>query len=100
MTYTPNPINTDDIELPAELNVLVEALAENVHEQWAQGRVKEGWQYGPERNDKEKLHPCLVPYNELPDSEKEYDRNTAIATLKLIKKVGFDIIYKEHRKES
>lgn len=88
----PKPVNIDNIELPAELNDLIEALAENVHDQWALGRINEGWQYGPERNDKEKFHPCLVPYNELPESEKEYDRNTAIATLKVILKSGFNII--------
>ena len=91
MTYIPKPIITDDIELPAELEDLIEALAENVHNHWALGRIKDGWQYGPERDDKKKFHPCLIPYNELPESEKEYDRNTAIATLKLINKFGFDI---------
>lgn len=91
MTYMPKPVNINNIELPAGLNDLIEALAENVHDQWALGRINDGWKYGPERNDKEKLHPCLVPYNKLPESEKEYDRNTAIATLKLIRKLGFDI---------
>ena len=91
MTYEPKPVNTDNIELPASLNDLIEALAENVHDQWAIGRINEGWQYGPERNDKAKLHPCLVPYSDLPESEKEYDRNTAIATLKLIRKFGYRI---------
>lgn len=91
MTYTPTPVNTDEIELPADLNDLIEYLAGNVHDQWALGRINDGWQYGPERNDREKLHPCLVPYDELPESEKEYDRNTAVATLKLIVKSGFTI---------
>ena len=91
MKYMPKPVDTCDIELPAELADLIEALAENVHEQWALGRIKDGWQYGPERNDTAKLHPCLVPYSELPESEKEYDRHTAVATLKLIQKLGFNI---------
>ena len=91
MTYIPSPVNTDDIKLDNELNELIEALAANVHDQWALGRINDGWQYGPERNDKEKLHPCLVPYDELPESEKKYDRNTAVETLKLIKKLGFEI---------
>lgn len=95
MTYQPEPVDTDDIRLPAGLNDLVEALAENVHDQWALGRINDGWRYGPARNDDEKLHPCLVPYGELPESEKEYDRNTAMSTLKLICKLGFVI-----RKES
>lgn len=90
-TYNPQPIDTSDVKLPEELRPLTEAIAENVHDVWAQSRINEGWTYGEERSDKDKKHPCLVPYDELPDSEKEYDRNTAIGTLKLIVKLGFKI---------
>lgn len=89
--YTPNPIDTSGVELGEDLNQLVEQLARNVHENWAKGRVNEGWTYGPERNDKLKQHPCLIDYDNLPDSEKEYDRNTAMETLKLILKLGWRI---------
>ena len=95
MSYTPTPINTDDVKLDKSLEDLIEALAEDVHNQWARERMKGGWKYGPERNDSLKLHPCLVPYNELPESEKQYDRITATSTLKLIKKFGFDIVKKK-----
>ena len=90
-TYTPNPINTDDVELDDVLLELTEKLAENVHEMWALGRINDGWRYGEKRDDAAKTHPCLVPYNQLPDSEKEYDRNTAMSTLKLIVKLGYKI---------
>lgn len=90
-TYTPTPINTSDIELSSELKQLTEQMARNVHDIWALGRIKDGWTYGPERNDVLKKHPCLVDYDELPESEKEYDRNTAIETLKLIHKLGWII---------
>ena len=89
--YIPQPVYTGDIELGKELEVLVEAMAKNVHEVWAATRIEQGWSYGTERNDEKKLHPCLIAYEELPESEKEYDRNTAIETLKLIKKLGFAI---------
>ena len=89
--YIPQPIDTSDIELPEELNPLLEAMAKNVHEVWAQTRVAQGWQYGPERNDAEKRHPMLIPYEDLPEEEKVYDRNTSIETLKLISKLGFVI---------
>ena len=89
--YIPNPVDTSDIQLPEELSPLLEAMAKNVHEVWAQTRIAQGWQYGVERNDALKHHPCLVPYEELPDSEKEYDRNTSVETLKLILKLGFEI---------
>ena len=89
--YIPAPIDVSDIQLPSELCELAEIIAKNVHEVWALGRVKEGWKYGETRNDELKTHPGLVPYEELPDSEREYDRQTAIQTLKLIMKLGFDI---------
>ena len=89
--YIPKPADTTDIQLPVELNDLVEAVAKNVHEVWAESRLSQGWTYGPERNDALKHHPCLVPYEDLPEVEKAYDRDTAVGTLKLICKLGFKI---------
>ena len=89
--YTPQPIDTTDVKLPEELEQLVEQMSKNVHEVWAETRIKQGWIYGEQRNDERKTHPCLVPYEELPEDEKEYDRNTSISTLKLIMKLGFII---------
>lgn len=89
--YIPQPENIEHIRLPEELNILVEAIAENVHEVWAKSRMEQGWTLGAERNDQLKQHPCLVPYAELSEEEKDYDRNTAMNTLKLIEKLGFKI---------
>ena len=90
-TYIPKPVDTSDVQLPEELEMLVEQMSKNVHDVWAETRIAQGWSYGEQRDDAQKLHPCLVPYEELPDSEKEYDRNTSIGTLKLILKLGFNI---------
>lgn len=92
--YKPQPIDTRDVKLPIELEYLVEEMSRNVHEVWAKTRIDQGWSYGEQRNDELKTHPCLVPYEELPESEKEYDRNTSIETLKLIMKLGFKIMSK------
>ena len=92
--YVPQPMDISDVQLPVELNELVEKLAENVHEVWAQSRMDQGWTYGPERNDVLKHHPCLVPYDELPEVEKAYDRDTALGTLRFITKSGFKITKK------
>lgn len=89
--YQPRPVDTTKITLPEDLQDLVERMAENVHEIWAKTRLEQGWKYGKERNDIEKTHPCLVAYDELPESEKEYDRNTAVETVKLILSLGFKI---------
>ena len=80
-----------DVKLPSELEKFIEDLAKQQHDVWAQSRIEQGWTYGPERNDQLKHHPCLVPYEELPDIEKAYDRDTAVGTLKLIQKLGFTI---------
>ena len=89
--YIPRPIDVSGVDLPMSLVRLAESLAENVHDTWAQARIESGWTYGPERNDVQKQNPCLVPYSELPESEKAYDRDTAIGTLKAILKLGFKI---------
>lgn len=89
--YMPQPIDTKDVVLPKELNALAEEVAKNVHEVWSVGRMRDGWTYGEKRNDVEKKHPCLVPYENLSEREKEYDRNTSIETIKLILKLGFKI---------
>ena len=89
--YVPNPVDTTDVKLPMELESLVEKMAKNVHEVWAQTRISQGWSFGEERNDAAKKHPCLVPYEELSEEEKTYDRNTSVQTLKLILKFGFKI---------
>ena len=89
--YIPNPVDTVGVALLQELKSLAEDIAKNVHEVWSAGRMKDGWTYGEERNDAEKKHPCLVPYEQLSEEEKEYDRNTSVETIKLILKLGFKI---------
>ena len=89
--YIPNPVDTSKVQLPDDLVALTEQIAENVHDIWAQGRIADGWTYGETRDDENKKTPCLVPYSELSDSEKEYDRNTAIETIKLIIALGYKI---------
>ena len=91
-TYSPNPIDTSDVELPEELLTLAEQLAQNVHEVWSQTRIAQGWTWGPERNDALKQHPCLVPYDQLSEEEKVFDRNTSQETLRLITKLGYKIV--------
>ena len=89
--YEPYPIHLDDITLDENLSELQEAIAENAHEIWAKARTDQGWTYGPERNDQKKETPDMVPYCNLPESEKLYDREMAMQTLKLVNKLGFEI---------
>ena len=90
-TYTPKPLDTSSIVLPESLKALLEKLAENTHDVWATQRIKDGWTYGPKRDDLNKKHPCLIPYMDLPESEKVYDRNVAIEILKAVTAFGYRV---------
>ena len=89
--YKPEPVDTGNIVLSKELLELTEKIAENVHDVWAAGRIQEGWKFGTVKDGAAKTTPFLVPYGELPETEKEYDRKTALETLKLIVKLGYRI---------
>ena len=94
-TYIPKPIDLSDVVLTEDLTELREAIAENAHEIWAKNRQAEGWSYGPQRDDEKLLHPDMVPYSQLPEGEKDYDREMAMQTIKLMKKPGYDLIKRE-----
>ena len=89
--YEPKPVDTSAIELPEGIIELIEKLAENSHDVWAKQRMSEGWTYGSERDDAEKKHPDLVPYTNLTEGEKEYDRQLSIQTIRLILSLGYEI---------
>lgn len=89
--YRPRPIDTSHVELPPDLGELVERLAAHTHDTWAQRRLRDGWTYGPTRDDAARTHPDLIPYDELPEEEKEYDRSTAMGALKAVVALGYRI---------
>lgn len=91
MIYKPDRLETWTVELSPDLEALTERLAENAHDLWAQQRLSEGWRHGPQRDDARKLHPCLVPYAKLSETDKGCDRITAIETIKAISRSGYRI---------
>ena len=90
--YIPMPISTEEVRLPPELDALVEQLAENSHDHWARQRIEAGWTYGPQRDDVQKTHPDLMPYGDIPEGEKKYDRTSVVETLKAILTLGYEIV--------
>lgn len=96
MNYDPKPVDTSEVSLPEELLTLTEKIAENVHDVWAAGRIAEGWTLGDKKDAEMKTTPLLIPYDELPENEKDYDRNTALETIKLIIKMGYSISKNQH----
>src|SRR5690348_16585214 len=91
MSYEPKPIDTSRVTLDQKILELKEKLAEHAHDIRARQRLKDGWQPGDHRGDESKGHPSLIPYRELSESEKQYDRNAAIETLKAILALGYRI---------
>jgi len=91
VSYEPKPVDTSHITLPAGILELTERLARNAHDIWARQRLADGWRFGVERNDQRKEHPCLVPYDELPESERQYDRHAALESLKTVIALGYRI---------
>ena len=89
--YTPKPVDTEGVRLSEEIEELCEALAKNTHEVWAAARIADGWTFGPRRDDALRQHPCLVPYEELSEEERAYDRATSQETLRFILKMGYRI---------
>jgi ryanodine receptor 2 len=89
--YVPEPLDASGVELPPELRELLERLARNNHDIWAQQRMREGWTHGPARDDAKKQHPMLIPYEQLPESEKDYDRQMAVGVLKAVLAAGYEI---------
>lgn len=91
MDYQPHPFDDSKFPLPEELEQLKEELSRNVHEVWAAGRLAAGWKYGPVRDDLLKEHPCLVPYEQLSEEEKDFDRATAFSTIRFILSKGYHL---------
>jgi hypothetical protein len=92
MAYDPQPIDTSGVDLPKDLLALTERLARHAHEVWARQRIADGWRYGPHRDDANRLHPSLIPYDELSQAERQYDRNAALETLRAIMALGYRVI--------
>jgi hypothetical protein len=90
-TYLPDPIDTTSVDIPADLQDLIEDLARHVHAVWAEKRIEDGWKWGPERKDKQQEHPGLIPYEQLSEEEKQYDRQTAKETIKVVLQSGYKI---------
>lgn len=90
--YKPHPINLSDVKLEREIVELREAIAENAHEVWAKARRDEGWTYSPERDDLKKTDPNMLPYDLLPEQEKERFRQMSMESIKFLKKLGWKFV--------
>ncbi len=91
MSYRPQPIDTSSVPVTQDLIDLTKLLAENAHEVWAAKRQAEGWKLGPKKDGDLKETPLLVAYGQLPESEKQYDREIVLETLRAAIALGYRI---------
>lgn len=85
--------NAEPIEFDSEE---IEKMAVMEHEDWVEERRTDGWKYAPGPKDiKKKKSPFLVPWEELPEEEKEKDRNPVRKMPDFLAKAGFQIYRKE-----
>jgi len=89
--YHPRSIDLSQAAIPAEIRSSLEELSEIVHDQWAATRMAEGWKLGPVLDAARKVHPSIVPYNELPEKEKDRDRNSVLAAVAALIEKGYEI---------
>ena len=92
MSYEPRPVEVTAESIPAGLRPLMEKLAANAHEVWSRARLDQGWTWGPVRDDARRQHPCLVPYDQLPEEEKVHDRNAVAGALAAIRHAGWQLL--------
>ena len=69
----------------------LETLAAVEHERWMQEKLSDGWTYGPVRDDGKKIHPSILPFDQLSESEKEKDRNTIRDIPRVLSLIDFQI---------
>ena len=91
MPYEPKSLDLTRVQIPADLNNLVEQLSEITHDNWLKQRLADGWRHGQSRNDLLKEHPCIVAYDELPESEKEYDRKISLGVIQAMLALGYRV---------
>jgi hypothetical protein len=69
----------------------IERMAELEHGRWNVERLRNGWRSGKPRDDEKKIHDCLVPWSELPENIRDYDRHGVSAFPEILAKAGLEI---------
>jgi voltage-gated potassium channel Kch len=80
-----------DEPLSTFTNQELEYLAEKEHERWMKEKIAQGWKPGPERNKERKETPFLIPYDQLSEEIKEYDREAVRQIPALLAKINLKI---------
>ena len=73
----------------------LERLAEAAHKVWMDGKLRDGWTYGPETDKTKKIHNCLVAYDQLSEADKESDRDMVRGIPKILAIAGYKMVRSE-----
>jgi ppGpp synthetase/RelA/SpoT-type nucleotidyltranferase len=76
---------------PAFSDDEVERMAELEHGRWIVERLKSGWTYGPERDSQKRTSPYLIPWNDLPDEIRDFDRIAVGEIPECLKEAGLEV---------
>ncbi|XP_072545007.1 ryanodine receptor 2 [Salminus brasiliensis] len=99
--FTPTPVDTSQVVLPPQLELIRECLAENLHELWLLDKIEQGWTHGPVRDDSKKVHPGLVEFSKLPDQERHGNLQAAENTIRTLLALGAHIgLSDDHAEEN
>ena len=69
----------------------IEQMAEMEHGRWNVERLRDGWRCGKPKDENLKRHPCIVPWSELPEDIKPFDRNAVKLFPAILVKAGYEI---------
>lgn len=69
----------------------LERLSIMEHERWMNSKLKAGWKYAPETNKSMKQHSALIPWEDLPEAEKDKDRDLVRAIPRLLTEIGYTV---------
>ena len=86
--YEPSP-DVSGVCLSDEIMADVETIAKSVHDEWQRQRTKAGWGYEGQTDGGK--HPAMVPYEDLPEVEKDIDRATVLQTIRMLHHLGYSI---------
>ncbi len=76
----------------------LERLAEAAHIVWMEGKVRDGWKYGPVTDKANKIHSCIIPYDQLSETDKESDRDMVRGIPSILAAAGYKMVKAENKK--
>uniref|UniRef100_A0A8B9LR02 Ryanodine receptor 2b (cardiac) n=1 Tax=Astyanax mexicanus TaxID=7994 RepID=A0A8B9LR02_ASTMX len=99
--FTPTPVDTSQLVLPPQLEIIRERLAENLHELWLLDKIEQGWTHGPVRDDSKKVHPGLAEFSKLPEQERQSNLQATENTIRTLLALGAHIgLSEDHAEEN